>query len=69
MMYKFIRTGHRPFEDCAGEEIVRGCFEPCTPEIKAELDKFLSEGRETITFEFEDSVVTLRRVKNCREVA
>jgi len=67
MMYKFTRTGNMPVEDCAGADVIKGCFEPCDAAVKARLDKFLNEGQESITFAFGDSTVTVRRVKNCRE--
>jgi len=75
MMYKFTRTpsttlrtgGNRPVEECAGADVIRDCFAPCSATVKARLDKFLDEGQEEITFEFILSTVTVRRVKNCRE--
>jgi len=67
MMYKFIRTGDKPVEECAGADVIKGCFEPCDSAVKARLDKFLNEGQESITFAFDTSTVTVRRVKNCRD--
>jgi hypothetical protein len=65
MIYRFIRTGDKPVNTLESEYIIRSCFEPCKPEVKKELDKFLSDlSRESIVFDFGDNQVEVRRKNN-----
>lgn len=61
MLYNFIRTGKRPVSQVDNEYIIRGCFEPCTEKVKAQLEEFFRSKRQAITFEFDDCKVTIER--------
>jgi len=60
--YRFIRNGDKPIDALEPEYQIRLCFEPCNPEVKKELDKFLSDlSHESIVFDFGDNQVEIRR--------
>jgi len=64
MMYKFIRTGEKPVKDCAGADVIRDCFAPCSAAVKARLNKFLDEGQESITYQMRQLFgFTLKAIK------
>lgn len=60
--YRFIRVGKSPTDQGNNPEWqIRACFDTCTDAIKIRLNMFLRSEDKEITFNFDDSLVTVRR--------
>lgn len=61
-LYRFTRTGSKPADELSLPEWqIRNCFEPCTEQVRLQLEAFFRSKDKEISFTFGDSQVTVRK--------